>query len=61
MSFGEADHGFELAGCGGDAAFSGADVVAEGAHGDVGGDVGGGGGGGEGWVDVGAGVGDVGG
>ena len=61
MGFGEADHGFELARGGGDAAFGGTDVFAEFAHGNVGGDEGGGGGGGDGWVDGGAGVGYVGG
>lgn len=61
VRFREADHRFELSGGGGDAAVGGADVGAEGAHGDVGGCEGGGGGGGDGRVAAGAGVGDVGG
>jgi len=61
MRFCQPDHAFELAGGGGDAALGGADVLAELAHGDVGGDEGFAGGGGDGGLDVGAGVGDVGG
>jgi hypothetical protein len=60
VSLRQADHAFELAGRGGDAALGGADVFAELAHGDVGGHEGFAGGGGDGWLNVGAGVGDVG-
>ena len=61
VGFGEADHAFELTRGGGDAAFRGADVFAELPHGDVGAYQGFAGGGGDGGLDVGAGVGDVGG
>ena len=57
----ETDHGLELSRRGGYAALGGADVLAEFAHGDVGGYEGVGGGLGDDGVDRGAGVGDVGG
>ncbi len=60
MRFGEADHRFQLAGCGCDAAFGGADVFAQFAHLDIGGYEGGGGGGGDFGLAFGPGVGDVG-
>ena len=61
MRFREPDHGFQLPGRGRDAAFCRADVFAELAHRDVGAHEGVGGGLRDGGVDVGAGVGDVGG
>lgn len=61
MRLRQADHALELTGGRGDAALGGADVLAELAHGDIGGDEGFGGGRGDGGLDVGAGVGDVGG
>jgi len=60
VGFGEADHGFELARCGSDAALGCADVLAEFAHGDIGFDELGGGGFGDDGLAVGAGKGDVG-
>jgi hypothetical protein len=61
VRFRQADHALQLTRCGGDAALRGADVLAQLAHGDVGGHEGFAGGGGDGGLNVVAGVGDVGG